>query len=838
MKILLPFFITALILSTGLYSQTPVFCLSFPEENGNTTQEAISELNLTVNNHFDRPERIDAPAGKALRFDGYSTYVTSNGTFNFNDNITDQIAIEAWYATECFNASAAGLFSQINSNAGIKLAITPFGKVLFQCFAEGSSYVIFSDISIPLYQWNHIVAQVDLSTQSAKVYLNGEEIGSRDLGMHAALSFTDASTTLFVGKGNDSPTTNGFITSILNGALDEVKIYNQIFTPQEIQNRYNTVGYQEIELVIDPDIRHQGDYLRPRYHFMPNTTWANEAYGFTYYNNRYHLFFQKNPNASILNFMHWGHLSSPDLVSWKEERIALRPESGFSSVGKWSGTTFFNDDGEPVIAFTGVNGAIAGMGIAEKQDDDLIGWTPVAENPVIPSAPSTIPNQDFRDPYVWREGDKYYMGIGSGRANNGGAMLLGYTSDDYINWSLIGPIFEAPSLAQGGRFWEMPFFAKINDTDYLFVVTPVFVGGPARTIYWVGSFDGEQFQPYHDAPKDFELIQRNFLAPALGWDEEGRLTYLGIIPEDRNVEDQVAAGWRQTFSVPRVLRLLEDGETLGHYPHPNLCRARHNEVSVNSRIISSGTNFNLPEYQGNQSELYFKLNTAGTENFNVQVYKSEDGSEFTSIVIDKDNARIGINRVFSSPYNTAEIVQYGDYTFNPNDTLELSIFLDHSICEVFIDNLVVLSARVYPSEESNRIDVVTAEGEVELLAFKGWDIGDKSESFPEEICEPDFLPEGLFTHTHDIKIIDAALLVYPNPTKQSFNIALPEALQTQRLTLRLFSVEGRQLYQHQYDTYGDTLTVQVPEQVPSSKMLYGQLINPIGQTAVFRLNLQ
>lgn len=825
-----------LLASSQLVAQIPIFKLNFAEETGSTTQEVISSLNLSINNQFDRPERIDGPNNKALRLDGYSTYISSSGVFDFNAASSNQFAVETWYTTECFNASAAGLISQINTSGGFKLAISPFGKITFQFFAEGSSYFITTDVSIPLYRWNHIVAQVDLTSQMAWIYLNGEEVGSRTIGMHDELAFTDAAVDLILGRGNDSPSASGFITSTANGAIDDIALFNQIFSPETIQSRYDAVGFLETDLEIDPDIRHEGDYLRPQYHFMPNTLWANEAYGFTWFNNKYHIFFQKNPNAPILNFMHWGHLSSPDLVSWTEERMSLRPQSGFSSVGTWSGTTFFDNDNEPVIAYTGVNGAFAGIGIAEKLDDDLIGWSTVNENPVIERAPTNIPNQDFRDPYVWKEGDQYYMVVGSGRANNGGGILMSYVSDDYINWIAIPPIFEAPSLAQGGRFWEMPYFNKINDTDYLFVVTPQFVGSPARTIYWVGSFNGVEFQPYHDAPKDFELIRRNLLSPAIGLDEENRLTYIGIIPEDRNVEDQIEAGWRQTFSIPRVLRLLNDGETLGQSPHPNLCRARSNEVVVENRIISSGTNFNLPEYQGTQSELYFKFNTASTENFNVQVYKNDLGSELTSIVVDKENERIGINRVLSSPYNTTEIVQYGDYSFRQDDSLELTIYLDHSICEVFVDNLVVVSARVYPSEESNVVDVVVLEGAVELVEFRGWDIGDKADTFPDLTCEPDSLPGGLFSSVDPTRIIEKDLTVYPNPARNSFFISLPKEFQHGNIALRLFTLDGRLTNSQNYSTSGDILEVHLPMALVTGVFL-GQIINLEGEIGIFRLNI-
>ncbi|MBK9582100.1 MAG: glycoside hydrolase family 32 protein [Saprospiraceae bacterium] len=305
--------------------------------------------------------------------------------------------------------------------------------------------------------------------------------------------------------------------------------------------------------------------------------------------------------------MHWGHFTSEDLVNWKEEIIPLRPEEGFASFGVWSGTTFFDQNSKPVIAYTGVNGAKAAIGLSYPLDDDLLNWTTQATKSIITGAPINIPNKDFRDPYVWKEGDKYYMVVGSGVANNGGGMLASYTSTDLVSWTNIVPIYKNNNINSAGVFWEMPFFNKINDKDYLLVVTPIYNGAPARCIYWLGSFDGTEFKPYDNNPKEFEHIAGRLLSPSIGIDADNKFTYIGIIPEDRNVQDQVKAGWRQTFSIPRIME--STGSKLVHRPHPNLCKARANEVSIHNKIVQHSTSNNLPEYKGNQSEMEFYLNT-------------------------------------------------------------------------------------------------------------------------------------------------------------------------------------------------------------------------------------
>lgn len=777
--------ICLLLLTAEVVGQTEVFHVTFEDITNTTTNELTTNTILSIENEFDRPEAISSPLGSALRLDGHSTYIEKTG-FDFNPQIEKQLSIEVWYATECFNQSSVGLIAQQDVNSGFSLKVRPFGEILFQFFADTKTYFIQTEIQVPTYRWNHIVAQVDLEAKKAELHLNGEIVGEKELDLHEEISMAPATQPLFIGRDRIQQQAFGFITSTANGAVDQIVIKNTKLAELEIQNNYNQVASYDTNLEIDPSVRHPDDHLRPKYHFMPNTSWANEAYGFMYYNEKYHVFFQKNPNAPILNFMHWGHLSSPDLVMWKEEKMPLRPQDDFSSVGAWSGTTFFDLEDRPVIAYTGVNGQIAGIGIAESSDPDLIDWEPSTTNPVVERAPISIPNQDFRDPYIWIENDTYYMVVGSGKANNGGGILMSYKSTDYTNWELIEPVFET-SLQVGGRFWEMPYFNKLNDEDYLFVVTPQFVGLPAKTIYWIGSFENEKFQPYFDTPKDFELLQRNLLSPAIGLDENGLHSYIGIIPEDRNVDDQIAAGWRQTFSIPRVLRLLDDGKSIGHYPHPNLCRARVNEIVKNTFTVTSETEDNLPEYSGNQSELHFSIYNPSVDKFEIRVLQSESKQLYTAITFNKSAGKLGINRLFSSPFSTAEDHQFRDYTYNSNDSIDVRIFIDHSILEVFVDNLVVLSARVYPGEGSDNIDIIaTSQGAFEVTLFEAWDITDKEMLNTPEVCVLDNIPNGLFTTSVNEEYKRQNVNVYPNPSTGTIFL---EGLDT-NASIRIYDVSG------------------------------------------------
>ena len=799
-------FIFLLSSSAFLLAQTPIAQFSFDENTGDvTTLESIGQASFSVANHFQKPEHPDAPHGRALRLDGYSTWAFHN-SFTL-PGITKKMAVEIWYATECFNEKSVGLISQLTGSAGFAIKVSPYGKLFCQYYADNQNYFFTSVQSIKTYQWNHIFLQIDLDAKKTQLYVNGELWAEQTLGEHNHLSL--ANTVMYLGRGNDSPDFQGFLLSAANGAIDEVQIFNQEFTPQAITARYNAIGYMETDLFIDHHIRHAGDHLRPRYHVMPNTSWANESYGLTYYDSTYHLFFQKNPNSPTLYFMHWGHWSSPDLVTWKEERIALAPQAGFSGFGCWSGTTTYDENGIPVIAYTGVNGQKAGIGIAHPVDSQLIKWETLPGNPVIPNPPANFPHLDFRDPYIWKEDDgTYYMIVGSGLQNNGGGILFSYKSQNLTDWQTILPIYQNNNVAQSGKFWEMPSFQKMENGDYILIVTPVFNGAPAQALYWVGSFADEKFTPYNPAPQPFEHITRNLLSPAFGRDEADRLTYIGIIPEDRDVNDQIAAGWRQTFSIPRVARLLEDGR-IGHYPHPNLCRLRRNNVPIENREIATGSNFNLPEIQGDQYEIDMVIVPEPGAQFALQIFKNQAATLFTSIYGDLKTNKLGINRNLSSPYPTTEDTRFAPYVFR--DTVRLRVFVDHSIAEVFVDNLAVISARVYPGENQQLIDFVVPDGKVTIKRLDFWELGDKEEPFQAETCEPDYLPEaflsGIFENIPSVK----RLHVSPNPTRDTLFLNLAEKSTHRLFDMKVYDAGGRLIIHNpNFNAVGDLDVSKLP----------------------------
>lgn len=88
------------------------------------------------------------------------------------------------------------------------------------------------------------------------------------------------------------------------------------------------------------------------YHIQPVTGLLNDPNGFTFFNGKWHLFYQFYPFGPVHGLKSWFHLTSTNLVDWKEEGIRLLPDSLYDSHGVYSGSALAIDD-QLLLAYTG-----------------------------------------------------------------------------------------------------------------------------------------------------------------------------------------------------------------------------------------------------------------------------------------------------------------------------------------------------------------------------------------------------------------------------------------------------------------------------------------------------
>jgi beta-fructofuranosidase len=107
-----------------------------------------------------------------------------------------------------------------------------------------------------------------------------------------------------------------------------VAMFPKSLSAQEVSALYARVpGAPDAESSLRvPEERFATDTLRPRVHPIPPANWTNEPHGLERKGGVWHLFYQRTPNGPFKTQMHWGHMTSTDLVSWEHSRDALWPE--------------------------------------------------------------------------------------------------------------------------------------------------------------------------------------------------------------------------------------------------------------------------------------------------------------------------------------------------------------------------------------------------------------------------------------------------------------------------------------------------------------------------------
>ena len=474
---------------------------------------------------------------------------------------------------------------------------------------------------------------------------------------------------------------------------------------------------QREQLAVDPH--------RPRYHFLPPVNWMNDPNGVIVWKGNYHLFYQHNPDAAVWDNMHWGHAVSGDLVHWTDLPVALSPTAGGPDAdGCWSGCAVDNK-GVPTLLYTGVQGD---WQLPHNQrvciatsNDDLVHWEKYAGNPVIARPPDGMNVTGFRDPSVWREDKSWYMAIGAGIKDIGGAVLL-YRSSDLISWEYLHPLCIGDMLAVGdvwtGSVWEVPQFFALGDKHVL--IFTAWEKEQLYTVYCTGRYRERRF--FAEAVHKLDYGDRHFCAPYTMADSQNRRILWGWIGEDRAIEAQQAAGWSGVLALPRELAPRDDGR-LAIRPVQEIesLRGEHHHLT-GIELSAASSDFTI-DLRGSTLEIIAEIDPLDAEACGVKVRCSPDGIEETRIYYDAVNKRLGVDRQRSTLVqddgNIAD-VQEGAFQLSPGESLHLRIFVDCSVIEVYANDYACITSRVYPSRSDSTGVQVFARGQARISSIDIW----------------------------------------------------------------------------------------------------------------------
>jgi beta-fructofuranosidase len=430
------------------------------------------------------------------------------------------------------------------------------------------------------------------------------------------------------------------------------------------------------------------DFQRPIYHFLSPANWMNDPNGVIQWGDKYHLFYQHNPESAAFGSISWGHAISEDLIHWNDLPLALTPTSGGPDErGCWSGCAV-NNDGVPTIIYTGARGEryeIQTQCLATSADQ-LLTWEKYSGNPILSEIPpESGQNYDFRDPFVWREGDTWYLILASRIKDVGGCVFL-YQSTDLIHWEYMRPLLIG-SIDKNGSVWECPTFFPLGDKWVLIVA------GKGGTItptvfYFIGDYTDQRFTPEAEGIFDYAY----FYAPYSMRDEKGRRLLFGWLTEGRSVDSHLAAGWAGAHAIPRELSLHNGRLRMQPIPELNMIRDERADFT-NIRLSSEDIILNT---QGLTLDITAEFEVSGS--VGLALACAPDGSEQTRVSYDPEAKQISVNRNQSSLESGNEVFpNEAIHELAPGETLTLRILLDGSVLEIIANGRTSLCSRIYPS---------------------------------------------------------------------------------------------------------------------------------------------
>ena len=238
-------------------------------------------------------EFTTAAVGKGLRTDGYSTYGIATTDMSHVD--AKKVSFSLWCSMETYPmmnvqeaentptyTTMAGDYDAA-ARKGFAFQVSSQGDWQFVCSAGGWATTLKAEGKLPCYAWNHLVVAIDRDKRKITLYNNGQQVAQRNING----DFVPGSGKIYIGKSDEEKKFGPFNINTFNGIIDDIDIYNKVLTTDEMGKKNEQPTFP-----VAPS-RFADSRLRPAFHGMPAANWTNETHGLTYYNGKYHVFFQK-----------------------------------------------------------------------------------------------------------------------------------------------------------------------------------------------------------------------------------------------------------------------------------------------------------------------------------------------------------------------------------------------------------------------------------------------------------------------------------------------------------------------------------------------------------------
>jgi beta-fructofuranosidase len=471
------------------------------------------------------------------------------------------------------------------------------------------------------------------------------------------------------------------------------------------------------------------DKHRPYYHFISPEGKLNDPNGLCFWNGKWHLFYQAYPPEDPRQ--HWGHAVSSDLVHWRDLPYAIYP--GIERM-VFSGSTWVEKD--RVIAM--YHGVDAGNMVAISTDPLLLNWEKISDKAVIPPPdPSEgLPYSPW-DPNIWKKDNKYYSLMGGNLYNGPGGKKVAanflFESADLLNWKYLHPFVEGDRYSYIGDDGSCPYFWPIGvNGKYILLYFSHKSGGK----YLLGDYDqvNDKFNVTDGGNFNHGPASRGGVhAPSAYPDGKG-----GVIAIfNMNTGKEIGEGnYTELMTLPWRLTLDED-ERLQISPAGEYSSLRGAHSLISEMQLPANKEIVLPEISGNAMEIDLTLDPKDASAIELRVLRSPGNEEYTRITFYHDGgylnrdysgpairtSAISIDNLNSSVSDKADfrIPETADVQIKDGEPVNLHIFIDRSIIEVFVNNRQCVALRAYPERTDSRgVSIISHGKDAVLKSLDAW----------------------------------------------------------------------------------------------------------------------
>jgi sucrose-6-phosphate hydrolase SacC (GH32 family) len=172
---------------------------------------------------------------------------------------------------------------------------------------------------------------------------------------------------------------------------------------------------------------------------------------------------------------------------------------------------------------------------------------------------------------------------------------------------------------------------------------------------------------------------------------------------------------------------LGDG-VLHMEPVEELKVLRHDHTQLKNLSVAADSELKIDNVAGDTLELDLTIDPGNADQCGIKVRCSPGGEEETLVLYDAEDhtiridlAKSTLDELYIEDDEDSDFKQEAPFELEPGELLNLRIFLDRSIMEVYVNGRQCITQRIYPSrDDSQGIVLFSTGGDIKIPVFDAW----------------------------------------------------------------------------------------------------------------------